>query len=191
MTRHRGRRSVSVGVAAIVLGACVIAAGQDSTETPTTVDAGFDSGVLGKRVLVSLTLTAPDGVRVGMTANEVTFPRNLLHFDEALPGLSAGLVGADVAATVRTDDQRADNTVVEVTVTGKKGSAIPNGVVAILAFTLAENAPPDKTVTLPNRARAMSADDPPRPIQPVSGKAGEVEMLAAPPTIISCFFYMH
>ena len=166
-------------------------AAQEGAEEVTKLDLGFDIGMPGNRVSIPIVLNAPDGIRVGMTLNEITFPAKWLEFEEVQSGSSADLADAQASAAVKRDDQNAENTILEVKVAGKEGTMIPNGVVASVVLRISEEAPVDQEIKLTNRARALSADNPVRPIEPIAGRDGGLEVIAAPPAIYACFFYRH
>jgi len=165
---------------------------QKPAAAATGIDVGFDAGLPGSQVFVPIILNAPDGIRVGKTINEITFPAKVLEFEEARRGRSGDLADAQVTTAVPTSGRSGDSAVVEVTIVGKAGAAIPNGVVATLVFKVTDRATANQKLKLGNRPQALSADDPPHPLDGVVGRDGEVEILSAPTTIVpACFFYMH
>jgi hypothetical protein len=181
-------------IVVLFLGLCaggpdsLLAAPQETGAKPTSIDVGFDMGEAGRTVSVPIELKAPDGVRVSATINEVTFPSKLFTLEEVRP---SPVVEADVKSAVKQDEKDAANSVVQVTVTAKQGSALPNGILASLVFKIADDAKESRVVKLKNVARAMTAAAPPAPIEPVTGKDGEIELLGSAPTAVLCFFYMH
>ena len=75
--------------------------------------------------------------------------------------------------------------------TAKQGIALANGIVAILVFKVAEEPPEHQAFKLRNVARALGTDDPPSPIEPVTGSDGEIELFGSAPPVAACFSYMH
>ena len=185
----RAPRTIAVRFA---LWASLLASGAASPqqiEKPVTrVDLGFDLGQAGGAVSLPIDLAAPDGVRVGATTNEVTFPSRLFKFDAARKDDS---IEADVKAELKDDGSKTGKAVVQVTVTAVRGRTLPNGTIARLAFHVLKDAKGPEKVTLANIARASSATAPPSELESVTGKDGEIELLEAPPTVIACFMYMH
>ena len=166
------------------------AAAQEEGRSVTSLDLGFDTNTPGHEVLVALTLDVAEGLEVETAISEVTFPNGLLSFGEVLSGLSAQAANAQVSAVVKVDDQNPENSIVTVTVSTEKGKAIPSGIIADLAFTISLDAPLDQTIMLKNVVRALTTDDPPAPVDPITGMEGEIQVTEFPPIFV-CFFYMH
>ena len=77
-----------------------------------------------------------------------------------------------------------------MTVSTRQKGAIPSGMIADLVFTISEDAPIELTIPLGNVVSALTTDDPPRPVDPITGKGGEIVVSATSP-VFACFFYMH
>jgi len=163
---------------------------QEEAGQVTHLDLGFDTEQPGHDVVVPLILDLPQGVEVNTAVSQITFPTQLLTFRGAIAGLSAQAAGAEVSAVEKEDDQNSQNTIITVTVSTAPGGAIPSGMIADLAFTISENAPIEVTIKLKNVARALTPDDPPRAVEPIMGKEGEIVVSATSP-VFACFFYMH
>ena len=163
---------------------------QQEGQKVTSMNLGFDVQQPGHEVFIPLILDVPDGVEVETAVSEVTFPNQLLSFNEVASGLSAQAVSAEVRAVVEVDERNPENSIVTVTVSTAKGQPIPSGVIADLAFTISEDAVVEQTIQLKNVVRAFNTDDPPGPVAPITGAEGEVQVTANPP-VFACFFYMH
>jgi hypothetical protein len=161
---------------------------QDSAGKVTRVDVGYDLGMPGRTASLIVELSAPDGVRVGSTVNEIEFPTRWLLFEEVK---ADPLAQAEVTADLKSDPANKDSAVVHLTITAKQGAALSNGILATLVFKVSDDAKGPETVKLRNVARAFGASVPPSPIEPVAGKDGEIELIGLPPTAYACFFYMH
>ena len=161
---------------------------QEAGEKVTRVDVGYDIGTAGLTVSLPIELNAPDGIRVGTTVNEVAFPTKWLQFEEVR---GAPLVEAEVTANLKHDGENTDDAIVQIAVTGKQGMALPNGIIASVVFKISAEAKGPQALKLRNAARALSANAPPDPIEPVTGRDGEIELLDVPPAAVACFFYMH
>ncbi len=166
------------------------AVAQEEGRKVTSLDLGFDTHMPGHEVFIPLILDVPEGVEVETAISEVTFPNQLLSFNEVASGLSAQAVNAEVRAVVEVDEQNPEDSVVTVTVSTAKGQFIPSGVIADLAFTISEDAAVEQTIKLRNVVRALTTDDPPGSVDPIAGTEGEIQVTATPP-IFACFFYMH
>ena len=192
--KHVGRLRRSIGVASLFL--CLFAIGtgqlaampQEGGERVTTVDVGFDMGEPGLTVSLPIQLDAPDGIQVGTTVNEVAFPAQYLQFEEVRPG---AFTEAEVTASLKQDEENEDNTIIQVTVTALPGKTLPNGVAAFMVFQIIAEAPGHQLLKLRNVARALDTSVPPSPIEPVTGRDGEIELLGSTPAVIICFFYLH
>jgi hypothetical protein len=154
----------------------------------TSMNLGFDVQQPGHEVFIPLVLDVPDGVELDTAISEVTFPNQLLSFNEVASGLSAQAAGAEVRAVVQIDEQNPQDSIVTVTVSTPQGRPIPSGVIADLAFTISEDAAVEQTIKLKNVVRALNGAE--GPVEPVMGTEGEVQVTENPP-IFACFFYMH
>jgi hypothetical protein len=183
---------IIVAALVILAGAAVStpALGQEEAGQVTSLDLGFDTEQPGHEVIMPLILDLPEGVEVGTVVSQITFPTQQLSFAEVTAGLSAQAAGAEVTAVEGVDDQNPENTVITVTVSTGGGGAIPGGMLADLIFTISEDAFLEVSVTLENAVSAFTTDDPPRPVEAITGKAGEILVTATPP-VFACFFYMH
>ena len=191
---REARSLLNPGVAVLILWHCAIgieqlaAMPQGGGTEETSVDLGFDIGEAGVEVSLSIQLKAPDGVQVGTTVNDVAFPTKWLQFQEVRVGPSTE---AKVASSLKLDGENQGEEIVTVTVTAVQDTTLTNGIVAFVVFKVAEEVPEAQVVKLKNVARALNTSVPPSPIEPVTGRDGEIELLASTPAIIVCFFYMH
>lgn len=166
------------------------AAQPQEVATATSLDLSSDTQTPGSEVILALTLSIPDGVNVGAAVSKVIYPSKLLTFTEGRRGLSAEAVGAEFNTVVKTDETNPESSVLEVTVSGKPGDPLPSGILAELAFKISQDAPLEQNIVLKNTVQVMTAEDPPKPIEAVTGKDGEVKVTENPP-VFACFFYMH
>jgi hypothetical protein len=173
-------------VGGVCLGVPAATAAQESNET--TLELSADAQSPGSVALISLTLRVPQGVAVGKAVSEISFPAKVLTLEEARRGLSAEGAGADVSA--ETLPPSGDTATIRITVTAKPGEPLPSGAIAELRLKVLDDAPNEVTVPLKIQASAWSDTNPPKPLAPVVGKDGEVEVTANPP-VFACFFYMH
>ena len=143
----------------------------------------------GWEVTITVNLRVPEGVGVGKAMSEISYPGKTLEFIEAIRGLSAEAVGAEVTASTEALDD--DTSILTVSITAKEGESIPQGVLADLRFMISEEVPADETtVPLINQVSAWSDETPRTPIESVTGQDGQVTITANPP-VFACFFYMH
>ncbi len=154
------------------------------------LDLGFGQSPPGSHVSMPIILTLPRGVEIGTATNEITFPTQLLSFQEVRKGLAAEIAEAEVTTEVKQDDQDPESSILKVTIKGKAGMAIPRGVLVDLVFNISEQAQLGETIVLKNSASAVSSDDPPQPIDPVTGNDGEI-VIDETAIVFACFFYMH
>ncbi len=154
------------------------------------LDLGFAQSPPGSHVSIPITLTLPRGVEIGSAINEITFPAQLLSFQEVRKGLAAEMVEAEVTTEVKQDDQDRERSILKVTIRSKTGMAIPRGVLIDLVFNVSEQAQLGETLVLKNAASAVNLEDPPQPIDPITGDDGEVAIDEAA-IAFACFFYMH
>ncbi len=176
----------------LVSGTGTVTAQEEGTPRRRAVrlDLGFVQSPPGSHVSVPLTLTLPRGLEIGRVTNEIIFPAQLLSFQEARKGLAAEMVEAEVTTEVKQDDQDPDSSILKVTIESKTGMAIPRGVLVDLVFNISEQAQLGETLVLKNAASAVNLEDPPQPIDPVTGDDGEVAIDEAA-IAFACFFFMH
>jgi hypothetical protein len=156
----------------------------------TRLDLGVETGRPGTHVTLPVVLEVPEGVEVWKTVSEIAFSNSLLTFVEARAGVAADLAEAQIKTEVRADQNKKDTSIITVTVTSSS-RAIGSGIVASLSFKLSKDAPNNQTITLAHRPRAFAAAKDPRPIEPIAGRDGEIEVGGGPPPVLACFFYMH
>jgi hypothetical protein len=137
-----------------------------------------------------LILALPRGTQIGSATNEITFPTKLLSFQEAREGLSVEIAEAEVTTEVYPDEGNPEKSILRVTIVGKAGAPIPRGVLVDLVFSISERAQLGDTLILENSASALSPGDLPQPLDPVTGKDGEI-IIDETPVVFACFFYMH
>jgi hypothetical protein len=154
------------------------------------LDLGFGQSPPGSHVSIPLTLTLPRGLEMGSTTNAITFPAQFLSFQEVRKGLAAEMVEAEVTTEVKQDDQDPDSSILKVTIESKNGMAIPRGVLLDVVFNISEQAQLGETLVLKNAASAVNLEDPPQPIEPLTGDDGEIVIDEAA-IVFACFFYMH
>ena len=174
-------------VAAAWMGAPVLAAPQQSA--PPALNLSSDIEGPGWEVSITVNLRVPEGVGVGKAVSEIRYPGKALEFIEAMRGLSAEAVGAEVTASTEALDE--GTSILTVSITAKEGESIPQGVLADLRFMISEEVPADETtIPLINQVSAWSDEIPPNPIESITGEDGAVTISADPP-LFACFFYMH
>ena len=170
-------------------------AGQNQETVPegpvTSLALGSLPSAPGNQVFVPVMLTASEGARIGTVLSEITFPSTFLSFDGITVGQSADRVKAQISAVVAADDQNPESSIIEVSVVSSQGKAIPSGVLAYLAFTIALDAPLNLVLNLENVASARSVDDPENPANPITARNGEIEVKVTDNPFFACLFYMH
>lgn len=185
--------SLIVGMLLCVASVAGSAAAQNEASTPSRpvrLDLGFAQSPPGSHVQIPLILALPRGTQIGSATNEITFPTELLSFQEAREGLSVEIAEAEVTTEVQPDEDNPENSILTVTIVGKEGAAIPRGVLVDLVFELSLQAQLGETLILENAASALSPGDSPQPLDPVTGNDGEI-VIDETPVVFACFFYMH
>jgi hypothetical protein len=169
-------------------GASLAAQSSQGAAPAVRVDVGTDTVVPGNRAFLPIVLKAPETVHVGTIVQEIRFPAQWLTFQEVrTPD------GATVTAAAGPVQKRDEASVVEITLTAKAGGDIPIGPVATMIFTVAKEAPVERTpIVVENAAvRASTTAEPSRVIDGATGTAGTIELTKEDPVAFGCFFYMH
>ena len=162
---------------------------QQETGTGDRLSLGFDKSDPGNQAFIGIIFSTQGKVQIGRIIAEITFPRQLLFFEEARAGLPINSIGAELSTEVRNDDSNSENSILEVVISSTTGTAIPAGILANLTFTLLPEAPTQHVIELKNKAEAFTTDDPPEPVE-LSTTNGQIESLTTP-ALFACFFYMH
>jgi len=162
---------------------------QHESDTTDRLSLGFDKSDPGNLAFIGIIFSTQGEVEIGRIVAEITFPRQLLSFEEARAGLPIKAINAELSAEVRDDDSNPENSVLDVVIASTTGAAIPAGTLANLTFTLLPEAPTQHIIELKNKAEAFTTDDSPEPVE-LSTTNGEIESLATP-ALFACFFYMH
>jgi hypothetical protein len=162
---------------------------QQESGTGDRLSLGFDKSDPGNQAFIGIIFSTQGKVKIGKIVAEISFPRQLLFFEEAREGLPINSIGAELSAEVKSDDSNSENSILEVVIASTTGAAIPAGTLANLTFTLLPEAPTQHVIELKNKAEAFTMGDPPEPVE-LSTTNGEIESLATP-ALFACFFYMH
>lgn len=193
--RHVGDRlcRMSVRLAALLialpLSFSTVPAVQQGGSTAHRLNLGFDQSVPGDQAFIAVMFSTAEDVAIGRIITEITFPREILSFEEARRGLPINSIDAELSTQVKNDDQDSDNSILEVVITSTAGEAIPAGTLVNLTFMIAPETPTPQTIVLENRSEAFTTDDPPEPVE-LTTTNGEIESLDIP-ALFACFFYMH
>ncbi len=173
-----------LALAAIPAGHAVVEA-QDGSAVPkpTRLDLGFDMSIPGTPVSIPILLDVPDGIEVGKIVDEIAFPSRTLSFDR----ISTSVADATATTTLAPDPRHPDRALLTVTVTSPQ--AMRTGTVASVVFQVTKDAAAE-SIRLGNVPRAFTVGVNPRPITPIEGREGEIQLGAAAPET-TCFFYMH
>ncbi len=193
--RRRGDRlyQIWVGLAALLMVLplsfpTLLAVQQESSRTER-LNLGFDQSVPGDVAFIAIMFSTAGEVAIGKIITEITFPRQLLSFEEARRGLPINSIDAEMSTRVRNDDPDSENSILEVVIASKAGEAIPAGTLVNLTFTISPEAPTLHTIVLENRSEAFTTGDPPERVE-LTTTNGEIESLDIP-ALFACFFYMH
>lgn len=181
---------IFLSVIAVARSEAAQGSGESSGSPPIRLDLGFGQSPPGQHIQIPLTLALPRGTQVGSTTNEITFPSQLLSFQEVREGLSVELAEAEIKTDVKPDQDNLDNLVLTVTIVGREGAAIPRGVLADLMFAISNQAQMGETIVLKNTVSALSSGDFPQPVDSIIGSDGEI-LIDETPVVFACFFYMH
>ncbi len=162
---------------------------QEESGTAHRLNLGFDQSVPGDVAFIAIMFSTAEEVAIGKIITEITFPRQILTFEEARKGLPINSIGAELSTQVKNDDQDSENSILEVVIASKAGEAIPAGTLVNLIFMISPEAPTLHTIVLENRSEAFTTDAPPERVE-LTTTDGEIESLDIP-ALFACFFYMH
>jgi Cohesin domain len=174
-----------------MLAAVALAQAQVTVVSLGTVSAGVD-----KEVIVPLLLTpATSETKVGNISATVGFDSSVASFLRAEKGFLLGGVNGKIRAELHKNTAEPANSTVEVSVAteGEPRKALREGLVLSLIFKINADAPVNtKTPLRFQKLAAETAETPPKPINPLTGAPGSIEVLS-PESVpyIGCFFFTH
>ncbi|MBI2821177.1 MAG: hypothetical protein HYX74_03035 [Acidobacteria bacterium] len=152
---------------------------------------GEDTMIPGYQVTIPCMLENPEDVEVGKIELEVAFPNAKTSFDSVRRGLISDQIGAEIQYDVQPLESNPAVSVVRLSIAPKEKVAIPEGFLFDLVFSINKDvAVNDPPVVLTNRARVFALDLL-EPLDRVETQDGLIRVVAEPPPIASCFFYMH
>lgn len=158
-------------------------------ETAARVTFPQSVGPPGGVVSIPVQLAGGRAVKIGALTVTLRFPAARLTFTKAEVGGLGTAVGAKV--TARTERQ-GDDTVLNLTIATPEVSgartALPDGPIAQVMFTVAKDLKPETVIALKGEAAAFGLS---AAATPVTIPAGDGEIIVSNPSVISCFFYMH
>ncbi|MBI4456066.1 MAG: hypothetical protein HY644_09230 [Acidobacteria bacterium] len=148
----------------------------------------------GNEVYVTVMLSNSPGVDVSQLKHWIEFPKSKLSFVRARLGIAGDLAEAQLAAEL--DDQpgqdkdKGEIGTLYLSVSGKR--PLPDGPVVEITFKIPSSLE-EQTITLGHRGEATAADG--QKLPQLVFEEGELkvskEEAEKPPSIFSCFFYMH
>jgi len=162
----------------------------------TRVSLGTVSSAPKGQVIVPLFLTPGTAeTQVGSISAAVRFDSKGVTFQRAEKGFLLDGVNGALRAEVKQDSANPNRSVIqlEVSTGGENRKALREGLVLSLVFHVEADAAPDTNVALTfDKLSAASPDTPPKPIAPLVGQKGAIEILkpeAVP--YVGCFFFTH
>ena len=169
---------------------------QAATARATRVSLGTVSSVPRGQVVVPLFLTpASPETPVGSISAAIRFDGKSVSFQRAEKGFLLDGVGGAFQAEVSKDATDPGKSIIrlEVSTVGENRKALRQGLVVSLVFHVEAGAAPDTQVALAfDKLSVATSDTPPKPIAPLVGQEGAIEILkpdAVP--YVACFFFTH
>ena len=162
----------------------------------TLVSLGEVAGGPKSQVLVPVFLTpASPETKVGRVSATITFNSKLVTFVRAEKGFL--LEGADGAFKIdlQKDANHSDQSVllVDVFTQGENRKPLREGLILSLLIDVNEGTPAGTNIPLElENVVASGLDSPPQPIEPLTSKNGNIEVLT-PESVpyVACFFFTH
>src|SRR5262249_54842916 len=148
-----------------------------------------DDQLPGAETMVTGVLSVAAGTELGTLRAQISFPSDQISFQEVKKGLSIEAAGAEVTTQVTKDEPAAGSSTMELAVVSKSGKPIPTGILADLVFKISKDVKPGVIIILKNKVTALDSSN--QPIPSAGGTDGKLTVLDKPPSIFSCFFYMH
>ena len=159
----------------------------------TNVKLERSGGPPDGRATVRVTLALAPGAKVGELNLTISFPKDELSYVDLETGGVTDAAEADVKAEVKASDS--DRTASQLslkisTLTGKATrKPLLDGAIAYLIFKIAKDVKLNTNIRFDVSGTAVSPDDPPKPVQPLTVQAAQLLISREP--ITGCFFYMH
>lgn len=168
----------------------------ESPEKATRIALGAVSGAAKSQVMVPLFVTPyPSETPVGAISATIEYPNKGITFLKAEKSfLLDGVNGVFQAQGEKDTKDPAKSLIkLEVSTKGEPRKPLREGLILTLLFRIEPDAAAGSTVTLHlQKTDATNLDTPPKPIQPLVGKNGTIEILA-PEAVpyVGCFFFSH
>lgn len=162
----------------------------------TRVSLGTVSSAPKGQVIVPFFLTPGTAeTQVGSISAAIRFDSKAVTFQRAEKGFLLDGVNGALRAEMKQDSANPNRSVIqlEVSTGGENRKALREGLVLSLVFHVEASAAPDTSVALTfDKLSAASPETPPKPIAPLVGQKGAIEILkpeAVP--YVGCFFFTH
>ncbi len=162
----------------------------------TSVSLGEVAGGPKSQVIVPLFLTpASTATRVGSVSTTITFNSELVTFVRAEKGFLLESVRGAFQIDLQKDPNGSGQSVLraDVFTAGDDRKPLREGMILSLLFDINETTPAGANIPLQlEKVVATTLDSPPHPIEPLTSKNGNIEVLK-PESVpyVACFFFTH
>lgn len=162
-----------------------------SPKSKIAINIGEGNGPPDSKVVLPVSVSAPQTANLGAVKIRLGFPKALLEFVEMeLSGLALA-AGAEVRTAIQPGPGN-DQSVVEATISTVSPDgprrALPVGRLGQLVFRIGKTAKPSTWISLTDTATASTVDEPSKSV-PV--EAYKTRIGVSLPPVSACFFYMH
>lgn len=161
-----------------------------SPKEKSAVNIGEGTAPPDSKVMLPVSVSAPETLKLGEIKIRLGFPRALLEFVSMELSGFALASGAEARTVVQPGSSK-DQSVVELTISTSSPDgpqlALPSGRLGQLVFRISKTAKPSTWISLTHTAAVSTRDDPSSmPVEAYKTRIG----VSLPP-VSACFFYMH
>jgi Cohesin domain len=196
MEKHSKNPGRAIALGSIFAMGCWLATAATAQAQVTVVSLGTVSAGVSKEVIVPLLLTpATNDTKVGDISATVSFDSSVVTFLRAEKGFLLAGVNGKIQAELHNNTTEPANSTVDVSVVteGEPRKPLREGLLLSLIFKINADAP--VTIKMPLKFQKLAAattDNPPKPIDPLTGAPGSIEVLS-PESVpyVGCFFFTH
>ena len=187
------RRTILFGLG--LFWGCVLVVPPAASQKPASVSLGDVSSLPNSQVSVPLYFTPPSSpdVSVGRLRATIRFENQAVTFLKADKGIILESMLGRLEVKQEGDSENPQGAILRVEISSDGKEHLREGILALLMFSINEDAPAGTKVALQLRdLKADSLDSPTQAIEPLAAKDGSIQVIRPEETpYVSCFFFTH
>ena len=178
----------------LIWGGALLASALAASQKPTAVSLGDVSSLPDTQVMVPLYFTPnPPETKAGRLSATIRFENQAVTFLKADKGIILESLLGRLEVKQEGDSENPPGAILRVEISSDGKEHLREGILALLMFSINEDAPAGTKVALQLRdLKADSLDSPTQAIEPLAAKDGSIQVIRPEDTpYVSCFFFTH